>query len=219
MTGTDAPQERPRKGFPEKREAILRAARKVFGQVGYVGASIGLIAAEAAVSTRTIYNHFAHKEELFATVLIDSSQEVAAAHEAMIDRHLGATGSTGDLEADLVALAEEWARPRPEFTDHFAIVGRIHAEGESFPADLRESWQQAGPLRVQAALAAALTALAERGALRVADPAFMAEHFVSLISPAARPRTSPLSAPELARRARAGVRTFLYGYAPGADRD
>ncbi|MEU7377001.1 TetR/AcrR family transcriptional regulator C-terminal domain-containing protein [Streptomyces albidoflavus] len=90
----------------------------------------------------------------------------------------------------------------------------MHAEGESFPADLRESWQQAGPLRVQAALAAALTALAERGALRVADPAFMAEHFVSLISPAARPRTSPPLRPGTDPAARAGVRTFLYGYAP-----
>ncbi|QWA22423.1 TetR/AcrR family transcriptional regulator [Streptomyces sp. JCM17656] len=134
MTSADSGRSRPRKGFPEKRRAILDASRKVFGRVGYQGASIDMIATEASVSTRTIYNHFENKEQLFSTVLIESSEQVAAAHEAMIERCLGRTSSAAGLEADLVSLAMDWVRPRPEFTDHFAIVARINAEGENFPA-------------------------------------------------------------------------------------
>ncbi|WP_432073715.1 TetR/AcrR family transcriptional regulator [Streptomyces wuyuanensis] len=217
MASADSGQNRPRKGFPEKRRAIVDASRKVFGQVGYQGASIDVIATEACVSTRTIYNHFENKEQLFATVLIESSEQVAAAHEAMIERHLGGTSNAADLEADLVSLAKDWVRPRPEFTDHFAITARINAEGENFPGDLHDAWQKAGPLRVQRTLAARMARLAERGLLHVLDSELAAQHFVVLVTNTwgrGRAGVDALSDTETHDIAAAGVHAFLHGYLP-----
>ena len=53
----------------DKGLAIMRAARAVFARDGYSRASIDVIAAAADVSTRTIYNHFASKEQLAVEVL------------------------------------------------------------------------------------------------------------------------------------------------------
>jgi AcrR family transcriptional regulator len=51
----------------------MRAARAVFARLGYTRASTELIAGEAGVSTRTLYNHFATKDELFRSVLIEGA--------------------------------------------------------------------------------------------------------------------------------------------------
>ncbi|MFD2415452.1 TetR family transcriptional regulator [Amycolatopsis pigmentata] len=48
---------------------------------------IEVIAAEAEVSTRTIYNHFENKEQLFSTVLTERATQVADARDALIDKH------------------------------------------------------------------------------------------------------------------------------------
>ncbi|MFD3515318.1 TetR/AcrR family transcriptional regulator [Streptomyces sp. NPDC058657] len=208
---------RQRGGCSEKRRAILRASREVFGQAGYAGASIEVIATRADVSTRTIYNHFVSKEELFATVLADSTEQVAAAHGAMTLRHLGDIASAEDLEADLIRLARDWVRPRPEFADHFAIVGRMSTEGNDFPRHLRDAWQEEGPRRVQRSLAAGMSLLAERGLLRVTDVDFAAQHFVVLVTNTwgrSKAGADAMSEAELDAMATAGVHAFLYGYLP-----
>jgi AcrR family transcriptional regulator len=213
LTGQVTSRPGRRRGL-EKRQAILRAARRVFGQVGYVGASIEVIAAEAAVSTRTIYNHFENKEQLFADVLIDSSRQVAAAREELIQRHLG---EITDLETNLVCLAREWVRLAPEFADHFAIVRRIRAEAERFPPEVRKAWQEAGPLRARRALAAQLARLADRGLLDIGDPEFAAQHFMALITDTTLGRAEfsvTAQESEIERMATAGVRAFLYGHLP-----
>jgi AcrR family transcriptional regulator len=48
---------------------ILRAARKVFAQHGYHGATIGEIADEAGLSNGAVYYNFANKEDLFLALL------------------------------------------------------------------------------------------------------------------------------------------------------
>lgn len=52
-----------------KREAIVQAALVEFRQHGFGGTSMDRIAALAEVSKRTVYNHFASKDELFAAIL------------------------------------------------------------------------------------------------------------------------------------------------------
>ena len=74
----------PRALRPEKRDAILRAARKVFSTMGFARATIDAIAAEANVSTRTLYKHFRNKDELFATVFEASASAVADDYEAAV---------------------------------------------------------------------------------------------------------------------------------------
>ncbi|WP_173132100.1 TetR/AcrR family transcriptional regulator [Kibdelosporangium persicum] len=181
----------------EKYDAIVRAARAVFGRVGYLTASIDLIASEAGVSTRTIYNHFDNKEHLFAEVLLASSRQVAEVHEAMIERRL--TNVT-DLPAALVALAEEWNRPQPEFDDHFAMSRRMGAERAHFPEKIYQAWREAGPWRVQRALAERFEELRDQGLLDVPDAGFAAHLFSVMI---AEVRDYPKV-----------VHAFLYGYLP-----
>jgi AcrR family transcriptional regulator len=201
----------------EKRQAIVRAAREVFGRVGYLGASIDMIAAEAAVSTRTIYNHFENKEQLFAVVLTDSTEQVAAEHEAIIRRHLR---RVTDVRASLIACATEWAMPRPEFDNHFAIVRRIVAEGDNFPRELYDTWQEAGPRHVQRVLAEHLALLGEQGLLEVPNAEFAAQHFVALVtSTAPHGVTMPagcsgLTEDQAYEIATVAVQAFLYGYLP-----
>lgn len=51
------------------RARILQAARKVFAQRGYHGATIGGIADEAGLSNGAVYYNFASKEDLFFALL------------------------------------------------------------------------------------------------------------------------------------------------------
>ena len=60
---------RPLRLTDRKREAILRAAVAEFRELGFAGTSMDRIAATAEVSKRTVYNHFASKDELFTAIL------------------------------------------------------------------------------------------------------------------------------------------------------
>src|SRR5690348_5058759 len=113
------------RGLPDKRRAILAGALTVFARDGYSRASIDAIAAEARVSTRTIYNHFQDKAHLFHAVMLTSTCRVAEAHLALLDRHLG---KVDDLEADLVAFGLAWLAPMPDFAEHSALVRQVHAD-------------------------------------------------------------------------------------------
>ena len=53
-----------------KREAIIQAAVDEFLASGFAATSMDRIAARAEVSKRTVYNHFASKDELFAEILM-----------------------------------------------------------------------------------------------------------------------------------------------------
>ncbi|WP_313321314.1 TetR/AcrR family transcriptional regulator [Stenotrophomonas sp.] len=62
-------EKRPPRLTDRKRAAILRAAVTEFREQGFAGTSMDRIAATAEVSKRTVYNHFASKEELFTAIL------------------------------------------------------------------------------------------------------------------------------------------------------
>jgi AcrR family transcriptional regulator len=53
-----------------KEHAIVVAARKHFLRYGFSGASMDAIAKSAGVSVKTIYSHFANKDELFSRVMV-----------------------------------------------------------------------------------------------------------------------------------------------------
>ena len=54
----------------EKDRAIVLAARDHFLRDGFAGASMDGIARSAGVSVKTIYGHFANKDELFSKVMV-----------------------------------------------------------------------------------------------------------------------------------------------------
>jgi AcrR family transcriptional regulator len=201
---------RPRGGLTDKRRAILTGALTVFARDGYTRASIDAISAQAGVSTRTIYNHFQDKADLFQNVIRESAGQVAAAQIAIIERHLH---RISDLEADLVEFAQAWLTPMPDYADHFALVRQVDAEAGHIPQAAVDAWQEAGPLRVRRELARRLQGFADQGLLRIEDAERAALHFSLLIS-GANPSYRGEVRRDTAETVRAGVHAFLYGHLP-----
>lgn len=213
MTRHDGVQAQAHGGLPDKRRAILAGALAVFARGGFTRASVDGIAAEAGVSTRTIYNHFQDKTELFQTVVQGSTTEVADAQVAIIDTHLR---KVTDLEADLIELGRALATPMTGYADHFALVGQMDADAGHIPQAVVDAWREAGPGRVNRELARHLQGLGERGLLRVDDSERAAVHFMLLVQgaiPFHRGLHITLE-DEITRIVTSGVRTFLYGHLP-----
>ncbi|MHA6759455.1 TetR/AcrR family transcriptional regulator [Streptacidiphilus sp. PAMC 29251] len=202
----------PRPGVrAAKRVAITEGARTVFGREGYDRTTIEAIAAEAGVSTRTIYNHFGGKEQLFSDVVQASANQVADAFIETVERQLAGA----DPEADLVALGRAFVGQRTQFPEHFAMIRQIKSEVAHFPVAVIDAWQQAGPLRVQREVARRLEQLAEAGLLRFDDPARATVHFIALVSSEITIRAygrAPLSPAQIADSITHAVTTFLHGY-------
>lgn len=215
LTNADA---RPRRLRADKRAAIMRAGRRVFGRDGYARSSIDAIAVEAAVSTRTIYNHFANKEELFAEVLRTSATEVADAFVATV---AGTVGDRPDLVSDLVAVGRALVAQRAEHGEHFAMMRHINIEAGHFPCEVLATWRRAGPLRVQGEVARQLGRLAGLGLLRVDDPDRAARHFIALVTAEVTSRADtardPMPKDQVNAAITAGVEAFLNGYAARQD--
>ncbi|WP_336216261.1 TetR/AcrR family transcriptional regulator [Nonomuraea sp. LPB2021202275-12-8] len=210
MASENPAKPRPRGGRADKRQAILAGALTVFARDGYTRASIDAISAEAGVSTRTIYNHFTDKPELFQAVIQESAARAADAEIAIIDRHLR---KITDLESDLIEFGRDWVTPMPDYADHFALVRQVNAETGHIPQEAIDAWREIGPLRVRRELAGHLRGLGERGLLRIDDPERAALHLMLLVS-AASPALGA-GAPteeEIAEMVTAGVRTFLHGH-------
>lgn len=64
------------------REALLVAARAVFGQSGFVAARMTDVAEAAGLSLGALYRYFASKEDLFEALVADIHEELVAASTA-----------------------------------------------------------------------------------------------------------------------------------------
>ncbi len=203
------------RGMPEKRKAIVRAARAVFGREGYTRTSVDTIAAEAGVSKRTIYNHFADKEQLFQEVALAGATEVTTAQVQIADRHLY---KIVDLERDLVDFALARVASLTVFADHWALVRTIEAEATRIRPAVLEAWQEAGPRETHRELSRRLAQFAEQGLLEVADYDQAARHFnlltfISVTQPSFY-GAIPLGQERIDELVADGVRTFLRLYRP-----
>ena len=72
------------------REAVLEAARQVFIQRGYAGASLEAIAEEAGFSKGVVYSQFGSKPDLFFALLERRITERAAQNERIVAEFVGA---------------------------------------------------------------------------------------------------------------------------------
>lgn len=196
----------------DKQRALLDGALRVFARDGYARASVDVLAAEAGVSSRTIYNHYGDKAGLFRAVILDSSDQVAARRIALADRLLG---RIADLESDLVEFGIRWSVPDPETEPHFALVRHIRADSDHIDPDTIAAWRQRGPQRVRRALAEHLQRLADDGLLTVQDPALVALHLVQLTAGSVAAGVVDHSRDEIVR---AGVGVFLRAYGQSSTR-
>jgi AcrR family transcriptional regulator len=88
-----------------KREAILKAAEKLFAQAGYGLTGVDALAAEAGVTKRTLYKQFGSKEALYAEWLrlrdVATRGSMLRAVEALSDEPKGQLLALFDVLAQL----------------------------------------------------------------------------------------------------------------------
>lgn len=60
----------------ENREAILRAAREVFAELGYDAAAVRDVVRRTELASGTFYNYFPDKEAVFRAIVDESAQDV-----------------------------------------------------------------------------------------------------------------------------------------------
>ncbi|MCB1703661.1 MAG: TetR family transcriptional regulator [Halioglobus sp.] len=84
------------------RQSLVDAALKLFGQRGYSGTTLRLIAEEAGCSRGPIYWHFANKEELF--------EEILAFSQAPLEQLVAMHHDSGDPEQAADAFSRQWLR-------------------------------------------------------------------------------------------------------------
>ena len=226
-SGNEAWLEQARREVPPrklaKQMAIASAACGVFGREGYARASIDTPAAEAGVSTRTLYNHFpGGKAELFRTVVSWTSGEVGEAQLARMNALLDPErpSRAEDLERDLVALARAFVGLLADYPNHFALVRHIHAEVDHVPAEVLDAWRSSGPRAVGQALADAMASLAAAGLIDVrGDASLAATHFQALTShlivQLSHYGVLPLPQDETDRLITGGVAAFVRAYRAG----
>ncbi len=143
-----------RRGSPDTREAILLAAREVFADKGFDGASVRAIAAAAGCDPALVHHYFGSKEKLFLTTVqapIDPGEllpgllagGLEGAGERVVRTFLGIWDDpvTGPAALALVrsALQHDWsARMLREFLTT-QILRRVVAQLAVDDAPLRTS--------------------------------------------------------------------------------
>jgi len=194
---------------------MIEAAYIVFGRDGFVRGGIETIATEASVSTRTIYNHFKDKKELFLTMIVESAARVRDAQIADIAQHLR---NSDNIEESLCALGRSFAETPFKFGSHFAIVRQIHAEAAHLPSAVLQAWQTGGPLAVHDALTKEFVRLSQQGVLEIDKPAHAANQFVALVSAEIHAKSLggalPVEPDFLNEVVADGIATFLAAYKP-----
>ncbi|TDD52810.1 TetR/AcrR family transcriptional regulator [Saccharopolyspora elongata] len=88
-------QERPSRGFSpvSKREKLLAAAVRLFGERGFQNTSLADIGAAADISGPSLYTHFASKADILVAVL------ARASHALWLDLHATLSSSATEAEA------------------------------------------------------------------------------------------------------------------------
>ena len=93
---------RTRLTHQDRRNAIIEAGRHEFARKGFRGAGTADIAARCGCSEPTLYKHFASKQELFAAVLLHTSELMGERVREVVEQSDTVTGA-------LVEVAEHAA--------------------------------------------------------------------------------------------------------------
>jgi TetR/AcrR family transcriptional regulator, fatty acid metabolism regulator protein len=117
----------------DKREAILRAAIKVFASKGYFNSKVADVAGEAGIADGTVYLYFKSKEEILHSIfdqamaefISDGKNELAAIHDPIgrlrriAELHLEKLGA----DRDLAVVFQVELRGSIKFMQEFSAAG------------------------------------------------------------------------------------------------
>jgi TetR/AcrR family transcriptional regulator, mexJK operon transcriptional repressor len=164
---------RPRRGTEIARTAaLINAAARVFLREGYGLASIDRVAAEAGVSTRTIYERYKNKAELLGAVI-----------GRLVDR-MSTVLSTVDLNSleprAALSVIAATITGRARDPDAAALLRIVATEAHRFP-ELAAKMRENNKRCVADVVANYLRAQASRGVLTLADPDRAATLFLQMI--------------------------------------
>jgi AcrR family transcriptional regulator len=163
--GDEAPSRREREKAAHRREILVSAAR-VFERKGFAAATIDEIAQEAEFSKGAVYLHFASKEELLATILLELLDGALAMVRGCLAGQRPLRQELGDLytQAARLAFAEGLERCCSQPL-HLTVFGslsdatrqRLEAGGQELMGHLHRRLAQAqqqgevGPINLEAA--------------------------------------------------------------------
>lgn len=190
-----------------KRLAILDAARAEFLEAGFRDTSMDRVAERAAVSKRTVYNHFPSKEDLFKAIALQFVAELQQAVTVEYD-----AGRT--LDEQLLEIARREAE-QVSGEDYVAIFRVFLSEAAQFQAMIDDivAESSSGHDPIQAWIEAATA----DGRLAIQDPALASQQFISLIKgalfwPRVAGYAEPLSPAQQRAVVEGAVRLFLNTY-------
>src|SRR5687767_9346069 len=123
----------PRHNVPDKREAILRAATRVFARNGYFNSKVADIAAAAGVADGTVYLYFKSKEEILHSIFDRSVDQAVADARKQLENiddpreklrriawlHLERLGA----DRDLAVVFQVELRGSTKFMEEFSAAG------------------------------------------------------------------------------------------------
>jgi len=156
-----------------KRAAILEAAKLLFTEFGYDGASMDAIAARAGVSKLTVYSHFGDKETLFIRSVEALCGKWLPDELFVVDCHCSLRQKLLDIGRLFLTLA----------STESALATQRTLIAPKTSMQLRQLFWRAGPRQTEAALADLLAQYAARGAfaLPLDHPDQAAKQFLALL--------------------------------------
>lgn len=205
-----ATKESPSRG-ERRREKLLDAARAVFLESGFEGATLDQVIARAGGSRATLYEQFGGKEGLFAAI-------IAAICEDIESPITGGIGSDRDPGTALQAFALRFMTRLME-PESLALYRLVVAESRRFPK-LGAQVFAAGPARATASLAGYFRAETKAGRLVIRNPAASSGIFLEMIKGDLHTRAlfgagKPPTKREIEATVTAAVRVFLGGVRAG----
>ncbi|MGN9787706.1 TetR/AcrR family transcriptional regulator [Nonomuraea sp. ZG12] len=200
-----------REGSPQKRAAILSAARELFLADGFDRSSIGAVAAQAGVSTRTVYDYFGDKQTLLQAVVQAIGQSLVTTIRHTLDDTLTGLTKAAELEGALVTFSMRIATDMLDSAEYATLQRLVRAES----GHLRHREDQPMTNAPDEALGERLAVLARAGLLDAPDARLAADHFIALTFGVALNRLGSANAaedPRVRPLIVEGVRAFLRAY-------
>jgi TetR/AcrR family transcriptional regulator len=144
---------RARLSAPERRQAVLETACRVFFKTSYRGATTAEIARQAGISEPILYRHFGSKRDLYIACLDEAWRVFRAfAEEALAEKPASCLGAIMDAymeQRSKLRVVDLWIQALGEASDEPLIaqaVRRQILELHAFLADVIRSGQEHGVL-------------------------------------------------------------------------